>query len=119
MIHGVNRCGFAKNQRAYDKAIAELCEAFDRADDILQKQRYLTGNDALTDADIRLFVSLIRFDEVYAIYFKANARLVMLTPSLLNFAVRYIKFLVLRNHVKWIKLRPIFLDRMPSGISIP
>jgi glutathionyl-hydroquinone reductase len=76
MIHGVYRCGFAKNQRAYDKAIAELCEAFDRADDILQKQRYLTGNDALTDADIRLFVSLIRFDEVYAIYFKANARLV-------------------------------------------
>lgn len=85
MIHGVYRCGFAKNQRAYDKAIAELCEAFDRADDILQKQRYLTGNDTLTDADIRLFVSLLRFDEVYAVYFKANARLVMLTPSLLNF----------------------------------
>jgi glutathionyl-hydroquinone reductase len=85
MIHGVYRCGFAKNQRAYDKAIAELCEAFDRADDILQQQRYLTGNDTLTDADIRLFVSLLRFDEVYAIYFKANARLVMLTPSLLNF----------------------------------
>ena len=85
MIHGVYRCGFAKNQRAYDKAIAELCDAFDRADDVLQKQRYLTGNDTLTDADIRLFVSLIRFDEVYAIYFKANARLVMLTPSLLNF----------------------------------
>lgn len=54
MIHGVYRCGFAKNQRAYDKAIAELCEAFDRADDILQKQRYLTGSDILTDADIRL-----------------------------------------------------------------
>jgi hypothetical protein len=47
-------------------------------------QRYLTG-DTLTDADIRLFVTLLRFDEVYAIYFKANARLVMLTPSLLNF----------------------------------
>lgn len=85
MIHGVYRCGFAKNQRAYDRAIAELCEAFDHADDILQKQRYLTGNDTITDADIRLFVSLIRFDEVYAVYFKANARLVMLTPSLLNF----------------------------------
>jgi len=85
MIHGVYRCGFAKNQRAYDKAIAELCEAFDRADDILQTQRYLTGNDVLTDADIRLFCSLLRFDEVYSIYFKANARLVMLTPALLNF----------------------------------
>jgi putative glutathione S-transferase len=84
MIHGVYRCGFARTQRAYDRAIAELCVAFDRADDILQKQRYLTG-DTLTDADIRLFVTLLRFDEVYAFYFKANARLVMLTPSLLNF----------------------------------
>ena len=84
MIHGIYRCGFAKNQIAYDLAIAELCEAYDRADDILQVQRYLTG-DTLTDADIRLFVTLIRFDEVYAFYFKANARLVMLTPSLLNF----------------------------------
>lgn len=84
MIHGVYRCGFAKTQRAYNRAIAELCEAFDYADDILQDQRYLTG-DTLTDADIRLFVSLLRFDEVYAVYFKANARLVMLTPNLLNF----------------------------------
>lgn len=84
MIHGVYRCGFAKNQVAYDHAISALCEAYDRADDILQSQRYLTG-DTLTDADIRLFVTLIRFDEVYSIYFKANARLVLLTPSLLNF----------------------------------
>jgi len=84
MIHGVYRCGFAKSQAAYDQAIAELTEAFDKADTILQRQRYLTG-DALTDADIRLFVTLLRFDEVYAFYFKANTRLVMLTPSLLNF----------------------------------
>jgi glutathionyl-hydroquinone reductase len=84
MIHGVYRCGFAKNQQSYDRAIGELCDAYDRADDILSRQRYLTG-DTLTDADIRLFVTLIRFDEVYAFYFKANARLVMLTPSLLNF----------------------------------
>ena len=84
MIHGVYRCGFAKTQWAYDRAINDLCAAFDRADDILEKQRFLTGDD-LTDADIRLFVTLIRFDEVYAVYFKANARLVMLTPALLNF----------------------------------
>lgn len=84
MIHGVYRCGFAKTQRAYNKAISELCQAFDYADDILSEQRYLTG-DTLTDADIRLFVTLIRFDEVYAFYFRANARLVMMTNSLLNF----------------------------------
>jgi len=84
MIHGVYRCGFAKSQSDYDMAIEELTAAFDKADAILSRQRYLTG-DILTDADIRLFVTLLRFDEVYAFYFKANTRLVMLTPSLLNF----------------------------------
>jgi putative glutathione S-transferase len=84
MIHGVYRCGFAKTQSAYDKAINELTETFDRADAVLQQQRFLTG-DTLTDADIRLFVTLLRFDEVYAFYFRANSRLVMLTPSLLNY----------------------------------
>ena len=84
MIHGVYRCGFAKTQMAYDHAIDELTSAFDMADELLQSQRYLTG-DTLTDADIRLFVTLLRFDEVYAFYFRANTRFVMLTPSLLNF----------------------------------
>ena len=84
MIHGVYRCGFAKTQGAYDQAIEELTEAFDAADELLQHQRYLTG-DTLTDADIRLFVTLLRFDEVYAFYFRANTRLVMMTPTLLNF----------------------------------
>mmetsp|Transcript_7029 Transcript_7029/g.17637 ORF Transcript_7029/g.17637 Transcript_7029/m.17637 type:complete len:783 (-) Transcript_7029:196-2544(-) len=84
MIHGVYRCGFAKTQRAYDQAIEELTEAFDAADELLQQQRYLTG-DTLTDADIRFFVTLLRFDEVYAFYFRANTRLVLMTPSLLNF----------------------------------
>lgn len=84
MIHGVYRCGFAKKQEAYDKAVAELTDAFDQADSVLQKQRYLTG-DTLTDADIRLFVTLFRFDEIYSVYFRANTRLVCLTPSLLNY----------------------------------
>jgi putative glutathione S-transferase len=84
MIHGVYRCGFAKKQEAYDKAVTELTDAFDQADLVLSKQRYLTG-DTLTDADIRLFVTLFRFDEIYAVYFRANTRLVTLTPSLLNY----------------------------------
>ena len=84
MIHGVYRCGFAKTQKTYDRAIEELTAAFDAADALLQDQRYLTG-DTLTDADIRFFVTLLRFDEVYAFYFRANTRLVLMTPSLLNF----------------------------------
>ena len=84
MMHGVYRCGFAKTQEAYDEAITELTKAFDRAADVLEKQRYLTGTE-LTDADIRLFVSLVRFDEVFTIYFRTNTRLVVLNPTLLNY----------------------------------
>ncbi|CAI5530668.1 unnamed protein product, partial [Closterium sp. Naga37s-1] len=59
---GVFKCGFAKEQAAYDAAVATLFSALDRCEDILSKQRYLAG-DAVTEADIRLFVDLIRFDE--------------------------------------------------------
>jgi putative glutathione S-transferase len=55
--------GFAKSQEAYDTAIADLAEAFDKVDEILQKQRYIAG-DKFTEADIRLFVTLLRFDEL-------------------------------------------------------
>jgi glutathionyl-hydroquinone reductase len=82
--NGVYRCGFAKSQQAYDKAIDELTEAFDKVDEILQKQRYLAG-DTFTEADIRLFVTLLRFDEVYVVYFKTNTRSVANTPSILNY----------------------------------
>eukprot|EP00522_Entomoneis_paludosa_P015509 CAMPEP_0172446196 /NCGR_PEP_ID=MMETSP1065-20121228/5852_1 /TAXON_ID=265537 /ORGANISM="Amphiprora paludosa, Strain CCMP125" /LENGTH=351 /DNA_ID=CAMNT_0013197255 /DNA_START=101 /DNA_END=1156 /DNA_ORIENTATION=+ len=82
--NGVYRCGFATTQAAYDKAIGELTDAFDRLDSVLQKQRFVAG-DKLTEADIRLFVTLVRFDEVYIVYFKTNTRSVMHTPSILNY----------------------------------
>jgi len=84
MIRGLYRCGFARTQEVYDKAITELETAFDRAASVLERQRYLTG-ETLTDADIRLFVGLFRFDEIYHVYFRMNSRMVMLTPALLNF----------------------------------
>jgi putative glutathione S-transferase len=82
--NGVYRCGFAKSQEAYDLAIDELTESFDRIDSILQKQHYIAG-DTLTEADIRLFCTLVRFDEVYTVYFKTNTRSVAATPSILNY----------------------------------
>lgn len=82
--NGVYRCGFAKSQEAYDAAIVELTESFDRVDQLLQSQRYIAG-DQFTEADVRLFVTLLRFDEVYVVYFKTNTRSVAHTPSILNY----------------------------------
>jgi glutathionyl-hydroquinone reductase len=82
--NGVYRCGFAQSQMAYDSAIAELTAAFDKVDDTLQKRRFLVG-DAFTEADVRLFVTLVRFDEVYVVYFKTNTRSVQHTDSILNY----------------------------------
>eukprot|EP00540_Astrosyne_radiata_P020886 CAMPEP_0116829010 /NCGR_PEP_ID=MMETSP0418-20121206/3959_1 /TAXON_ID=1158023 /ORGANISM="Astrosyne radiata, Strain 13vi08-1A" /LENGTH=324 /DNA_ID=CAMNT_0004457933 /DNA_START=18 /DNA_END=992 /DNA_ORIENTATION=- len=82
--NGVYRCGFATSQEAYNQAIEELTEAFDRVDEILQNQRFIAG-DTFTEADIRLFVTLLRFDEVYTVYFKTNTRSVAHAPSILNY----------------------------------
>jgi putative glutathione S-transferase len=81
---GVYRCGFAKSQGAYDTAITELTESFDRLEETLSKQRFIAG-DTFTLADIRLFVTLIRFDEVYVVYFKTNTRSVATSPAILNY----------------------------------
>lgn len=82
--NGVYRCGFSTTQSAYDAAIDELTESLDKVSAILEKQRFIAG-DKVTEADIRLFVTLLRFDEVYAIYFKTNTRSVMTNPVLLNY----------------------------------
>jgi putative glutathione S-transferase len=82
--NGVYKCGFAQTQEAYDAAIDELTLAFDRAEDILSRQRFIAGN-RFTLSDIRLFVTLLRFDEVYAVYFKTNTRSVANSPALLNY----------------------------------
>ena len=70
---GVYKCGFARSQEAHDAASANLYAALDRAESILQKQRYLVGSQ-ITEADIRLFVTLVRFDPVYVVYFKCNQK---------------------------------------------
>lgn len=82
--NGVYRCGFAKSQEAYDKAIDDLTDAFDRVERILEKQRFIAG-DTVTEADIRLFVTLLRFDEVYIVYFKTNTRSVANSDAILNY----------------------------------
>jgi len=71
--NGVYRAGFASEQEAYEAAYVELFEALDWVDGILTEKRYLTG-DTITEADWRLFVTLVRFDAVYVGHFKCNQR---------------------------------------------
>lgn len=82
--NGVYRCGFARSQEAYEEAYDKLFAALDELDDRLGKQRYLVG-DRLTEADWRLFSTLLRFDIVYYGHFKCSRQHVYEYPNLWNF----------------------------------
>lgn len=71
--NGVYKAGFATSQDAYDEAVAAVFNALDTLDAQLSTQRYLTGN-TLTEADIRLWTTLVRFDPVYHTHFKCDKR---------------------------------------------
>ena len=86
--NGVYRAGFARTQEAYDGAVAELFDALDHWDSVLSKQRFTCG-EQLTEADIFLFTTLIRFDCVYHFHFKCNRRRLMDYANLWDFT-RYL-----------------------------
>jgi putative glutathione S-transferase len=71
--NGVYRTGFARTQEAYDEGVTAMFETLDMLDARLADHRYLTG-DRLTEADWRLFTTLVRFDAVYFTHFKCNLR---------------------------------------------
>jgi putative glutathione S-transferase len=73
--NGVYRAGFATAQAAYDRAVAELFDALDHWDEVLADQRYLAG-DRLTEADLCMFTTLVRFDQVYHTHFMCNKKFV-------------------------------------------
>lgn len=79
--NGVYRCGFAQTQQAYETAFAELFATLDMLEQLLDKQRFLIGN-LLTEADWRLFTTLLRFDPVYYSHFKCNLRRITDYPNL-------------------------------------
>ncbi|WNW14192.1 glutathione S-transferase family protein [Pseudomonas sp. DTU_2021_1001937_2_SI_NGA_ILE_001] len=79
--NGVYRAGFATSQGAYEEAFDQLFAKLDELEQLLGKQRYLSG-EYLTEADIRLFTTLIRFDAVYHGHFKCNLRRISDYPNL-------------------------------------
>jgi putative glutathione S-transferase len=79
--NGVYRAGFARTQEAYDAAIGPLFETLDWLEALLSRQPFLAG-EAATEADWRLFTTLIRFDTVYHGHFKCNRRRILDYPAL-------------------------------------
>jgi putative glutathione S-transferase len=79
--NGVYKSGFATTQEAYEEAVLPLFETLDWLDERLSRQRYLCG-DRLTEADWRLFTTLVRFDCVYHGHFKCNIRRIVDYPHL-------------------------------------
>ncbi|HET9691507.1 MAG TPA: glutathione S-transferase C-terminal domain-containing protein [Acidimicrobiales bacterium] len=83
--NGVYRCGFAGSQRGYDASYRRLFAAVDRVTERLERRRYLVG-DTITEADVRLFTTLARFDPVYHGHFKCNRSKLTEIPVLWAYA---------------------------------
>ncbi len=82
--NGVYKSGFATTQEAYDEAVHPLFDSLDWLEGILADNRYLAG-DTLTEADWRLFTTLVRFDLVYHMHFKCNRKRIVDYPNLWGF----------------------------------
>lgn len=86
--NGVYKCGFATTQEAYEEAYIPLFETLDFLEELLSESNYLVGNQ-LTEADIRLFTTLVRFDSVYYSHFKCNKKRIQDYPNLHRFVERF------------------------------
>src|SRR5262249_2150138 len=82
--NGVYRAGFATTQEAYEEAFEHVFAVLDQMEERLSRQRYLAGGE-ITEADWRLFTTLIRFDAVYYSHFKCNLRRIIDYPNLSNY----------------------------------
>jgi putative glutathione S-transferase len=83
--NGVYKCGFATTQAAYDESFDALFRTLGELEVRLTRQRYLAG-DRITEADWRLFTTLVRFDAVYYVHFKCNLHHIADYPNLWNYA---------------------------------
>lgn len=82
--NGVYRAGFAGSQAAYEDACRDVFATLDRCEDILSRQRFLCGN-VLTEADVAMFTTSLRFDLVYYAHFKCNVRRIQDYPNVWGF----------------------------------
>lgn len=102
--NGVYKCGFATQQDAYEEAFDALFAALDELEERLSQQRFLVG-DRVTEADWRLFTTLVRFDAVYVGHFKSNAKRIVDYPQLWDYVkalyqVEGVAETVVMDHIK-------------------
>ncbi|KAK1415004.1 hypothetical protein QVD17_30773 [Tagetes erecta] len=86
---------------------------YNKCEEILRKQRYLCGN-SLTEADVRLFVTLIRFDDVYAVHFKCNKKLLREYPNLFNYTKDLFQIPGMSSTVNMEHIKKHYYGRHPS-----
>lgn len=70
--NGVYKCGFATTQEAYESNMGPLFESLERLDKLLADRKYVAGTDAISEADVRLYTTIVRFDPVYFAHFRTN-----------------------------------------------
>ncbi len=102
--NGVYRSGFATTQDSYHEAVTALFATLDQLEERLARQRYLTGG-TLTEADVRLWVTLVRFDAVYYSHFKCNLRRIADYPNLWAYSRDLYGLPAFRNTTKFDQIK--------------
>lgn len=125
--NGVYKAGFATTQEAYDEAVKAVFEALDWVEAILGKNRYLVG-DTLTEADWRLFTTLVRFDAVYNTHFKCNRNRIADYPNMSRYlkelyhvpgVAETVNFDHIRTHYYWSHTTINPYRILPIGPDLP
>eukprot|EP00049_Salpingoeca_infusionum_P007903 m.127732 g.127732 ORF g.127732 m.127732 type:complete len:405 (+) comp13855_c0_seq2:448-1662(+) len=111
--NGVYRCGFARTQEAYEVAFDLLFQTLDDLEVRLSKSRYLVGN-MLTEADIRLFMTLVRFDEVYVVYFKTNKKAIREYPNLWGYCQELYQMPAIRGSINMPHIKTHYFSSHPA-----
>lgn len=102
--NGVYRTGFARSQKAYEKGFDGIFETLDWAEEILSERKFLLGNE-LTIADIRFFPTLVRFDTVYYVHFRANGKLIKQYENLWSYARSLYQLPGIAKTVAWDQIK--------------
>ncbi|HBC18643.1 MAG TPA: glutathione-dependent reductase, partial [Alcanivorax sp.] len=111
--NGVYKAGFATSQDAYDEAVVTLFEQLDALEQRLGEQRYLVGN-TLTEADLRLWTTLVRFDPVYVTHFKCDRKRIADYPNLNGFLKEIYQLPGVAETVNMAHIRPPYFRSHPT-----